>query len=300
MRFTQLGSVLPAALLAVAAATAVAIAQEPASPAPASTAEPTFMDRQYDGRSHFMIAPYIWAPTLKGNFQFSVPGLRKLRGGANPIVSSIQVGPSDYVPKLNTAGMLAFDYRKNEFELFGDAIYLNASTNASIYSVVSGPFGKVRVPLTIESSARLSTAIWEVAAGWAVAHGHNADLTLLAGIRQFPVNLNVDYSATITKKHFALPSGSLTASAYTNDVIWGLKGRAFFGGDHWYIPYYADIGSGNGNTTWQAYGGAGYAFPHGQTIIALWRALNYNDFTPVSTVQKLSLAGPLLGYTFSL
>jgi hypothetical protein len=258
------------------------------------------MDRQYDGRSHVMVAPYIWGPTVKGNFQYSIPGVRRLRGGAGPIVGTIQVGPSDYVPKLNTAAMLAFDYRKNEFDLFGDAIYLNASTTATISSVIGGPFGKIHVPLTIDSSARLSTAIWEVAAGWAVAHGHNADLTAFAGIRQFPLNVVADYTATITKKKFNVPPGSVTISAYTNDVIWGLKGRVFFGGDRWYVPYYADYGSGNGNTSWEAYGGAGYAFRHGQTIIALWRSLNYNDFTPVSHVQQLNLSGPLLGYTFNL
>lgn len=291
---------LTAILIFCASATIAARAQEPApSPTPQTISNPTFMDRQYDGHTHVMVAPYIWGPTIKANFQFQLPTLRR-HLDAGPLVSTIQVGPSDYLPKLNTGGMLAFDVRKGEFDLFGDAIYLNASTTATIFSTVSGNFGKIHIPVTVDSSAHITTAIWEVAAGYAVAHGHNADLTLLAGVRQFPMTLNADYTVTIGKKGLVAPTGTINSTAYTNDVIVGLKGRAFFGGDRWYVPYYIDVGTGNNNQSWEAYGGAGYAFPHGQTFIALWRALNYNSFPPISPVQKMSLAGPLLGYTFNL
>jgi hypothetical protein len=290
------------AVLAFVGATSIAYAQEStASPAPAETSQPTFMDRQYDGKTHVMVAPYIWGPTVKANFQFSVPRLaRRHRDEAGPIASNIEVGPSQYLPKLNTAAMAAFDLRKGEFDIFGDGIYLNATTTATIFSTITGPRGIVQIPLTINSSAHLSTAIWEVAAGYTVAHGHDADLSIFAGVREFPITLNVDYTATIGKRGIVAPTGSLTTSDYTNDIIWGLRGRAFFGNDHLYVPYYFDVGQGTNNQTWQAYGGAGYAFNHGQTFVALWRALNYNEFPPTAHVQKMSLAGPLLGYTFNI
>jgi hypothetical protein len=292
---------LVAMFSALVAAGGVARAQEtPAAPAPAATSQPTFMDRQYDGRTHVMVAPYIWGPTVKGNFTFSIPTLHRHLQPARALASSIQVGPSQYLPKLNSAGMMAFDLRKGEFDIFGDGIYLNATTNATIVGTIGGPFRKVQIPFTIDSSARLSTAIWEVAAGYSVAHGHNADLSMFLGVREFPLNLNVGYTAKIGKRNIIAPSGTITAADYTNDIIWGLRGRAFFGGDRLYVPYYFDIGTGTNNQTWEAYGGAGYAFPHGQTFVALWRALNYNSFPPTSHTQKLSLAGPLLGYTFNL
>jgi hypothetical protein len=120
------------------------------------------------------------------------------------------------------------------------------------------------------------------------------------GTRAFPLNLNFSYTAVIGKRGIIAPSGSGSTSEGAYDIIWGLRGRAFFGGDHWYVPYYGDFGEGNNNQTWQAYGGGGYAFDHGQTFVALWRALNYNAFPATSHVQKMSLAGPLLGYTFNL
>lgn len=293
------------ALMAVAllAATATARAQEtpsPAAPVPAATPTPTFLDREYDGRTHIMLAPYVWAPTVKGNFQYTIPTLhnRKVR----ILQPSVNVGPSEYLPKLNSAAMFAFDARKGDVDLFGDVIYLNASTSASFASTLSGPLGKVQIPVSVDSSARLSLAIWEAALGVTVARGHDADLSLFTGLRQFPVNLAVSYSATVGRRGIIAPSGSLATGEFTSDVIVGLRGRAFVG-DRLYIPYYIDVGSaisGANNQTWEAYGGGGYAFNHGQTLVALWRALNYNAFPPTAHVQRLSMGGPLLGYTFNL
>jgi hypothetical protein len=291
---------LLACMLAAFAAALPAAAQEPASPAPSETSAPTLMDRQYDGNTHVMIAPYIWGPNVKGNFQFSIPTLPH----RPPRITqpSTQIGPSDYLPKLNSAAMAAFDVRKGLVDLFGDAIYLNATTTATVASSISGPLGKIQIPVSVDASAHLSTAIWEVAAGYTFAHGHNADLSGFAGVREFPANLTIGYTATVGRKNILAPSGSISASDYNSDIIFGLRGRAFFGDDHWYVPYYADLGTSISTTgqTWQAYSGIGYAFPHGQSIIALWRALNYSSFPPTSHTQKLNLAGPLLGYTFNL
>ena len=118
---------------------AVAGAQEPpASPAPAQAAQPTLLDREYDGQTHVMVAPYIWAPTIKGDFQFTVPTLprRKGHGGGGLVQSSVQVGPSDYLSKLNSAAAGTFDIRKGNVDLYTDAIYVNASTTATISSII--------------------------------------------------------------------------------------------------------------------------------------------------------------------
>jgi hypothetical protein len=291
-----------AAVLAFGAATIVALAQEPpASPAPEETSSPTFMDREYDGRTHIMVAPYIWGPTVKGNFEFSLPTLPRRPGGV--FQRSFQVGPSDYVPKINSAAMFAFDARKGSFDVFGDYIYLNATTTSSIFGTIGGSGGRIQIPVTIDATARLRESIWEAAAGFTVARGHDADLSAFMGLREFPVNFIFGYDATVGKRGILAPSGSITTGAITQDVIAGLRGRAFFDDSHWYVPYYVDVGTGAGqvpNQTWEAFTGAGYAFNHGQTLIALWRALDYYDFSPVSPVQKLTLGGPLLGYTFDI
>jgi hypothetical protein len=86
----------------------------------------------------------------------------------------------------------------------------------------------------------------------------------------------------------------------TADVIFGLRGKAFFGDSRFFVPYYIDLGVGANNQTWQGYGGAGYAFDHGQTLQLAWRSLNYYGLPSNSAVQKLTMGGPVLGYTFGL
>ena len=289
-----------AALLAFAVCGAVTRAQEPsASPAPAETAMPTLLDQQYDGQTHVMFAPYIWGPTVKANFQFFVPRLPRQGHGGKLIQSTVEVGPSDYLPKLNAAAMGAFDIRKGNVDLYGDAIYLNASTTATIYSTISGPLGKVHIPVTFDSSARLATAIWELGLGFTVARSHTADLSTFVGYRDFPIYLNVSYTVVAGKRGILATSGTVTPSDRAGDPIWGIRGRAFTD-RHWYLPYYFDFGGGNNNQTWQAYGGAGYAFPHGQSLILLYRQLDYCGFPSTAHTQRMDLGGPVIGYTFNL
>jgi hypothetical protein len=278
-------------------------AQETPAPAPtpAPAASPSLLDNWYDGKTHIMVAPYLWGPTLHANFQYSIPTLK--HGPPSVSESSFSVPATDYISNLNSAAMFAFDARKGDFDVFGDYIYLNASASAGATGTFTGPLGKLVVPVSINTNAHLRTSIWELAAGYTVARGHNADLSVFGGLREFPLSFNVDYTVTVGKRGIFAPTGSLTSANIAQDVIFGLRGKAFFGDSHFYVPYYADFGTGAGqvtNQTWQAYGGGGYGFNHGQQLLVLWRALNYYAFAPVSHLQRLSLGGPLIGYTFNI
>lgn len=298
---------LVATVLTFIGASTVASAQEtpapqtapaPAATAPAPSETPTQMDRAYDGNWHVTLAPYVWAPTIKQDVQFSVPTLPQRGGGV--VQSSVQVGPSDYASKISSAAMFAFEARKGDLDLFGDYIYTNVSTNTSSSTTITGPLGHVQIPISFTTNSRLASSIWELAAGFSIAHGHDADLNLFAGWRQFPLHLTLAYNAVIGQKGIIAPSGTIKVNPLANDVIFGLRGKAFFGGDHWYVPYYIDAGVGAINQTWEAFSGAGYVFDHGQTILLAYRTLNYNAFPADSPVQRLILYGPLLGYTFQL
>ncbi|MGB7049001.1 MAG: hypothetical protein WBD57_11810 [Candidatus Cybelea sp.] len=288
--------------LALAAATAQARAQE-ATPEPAPAASPTLMDREYDGRTHITVAPYIWGASLNADYQFVVPTTGRSPRPPHFIVGSVHVTPQQYLAKLNSAGMFALDVRKGNLSLFGDVVYINASASASANStIVLGREGRITIPATFSTDAHTSAAIWEVGAGYTLARGHNADLNGFVGFRQFPVNVSLSYDATVGRRGLIAPSGTVTSNELTSDIVAGLSGRAFLGDGHWFFPYYADIGTGVtiNNQTWEAMGGAGYEFNHGQTIVATYRTLNYNAFPPDKHVQHLSMGGPLLGYTFSI
>ena len=148
-------------------------------------------------------------------------------GGGNAFSTNIQVGPSQYVPKINTAGMLDVNYQQGRFNLDGDALYLNTSTTATIQGSVIGPRGKLQIPITINSSARLATSIWQVAAGYTLAQGHQADLIMFAGIREFPISVTADYNTIVGNRRFVGPSGTVDTSDNASDAIWGIQRQGF-------------------------------------------------------------------------
>jgi hypothetical protein len=288
-------------MAAFSGTTTVVLAQDMTAPTPAPAASPTLMDREYDGKTHITVAPYIWLPTVHGSVQYTVPNL-PLHAGHSGVIN-FTTTPADYISKLNSAAMGALDLRKGDFDVFGDYIYTNATASANTSASIGGPFGRRRLALALGTSARLVPRIWEAAAGFTVARGHDADLSIFLGVREFPINLTLGYNATITGRRGSFTTnGTVVASTLTNDVITGLRGKAFFGDGHIFVPYYIDIGTSTGpnNQTWEGYTGAGYAFNHGQTLIATYRTLNYFAFPPNVAVQKFNMSGPLLGYTFNL
>jgi hypothetical protein len=269
------------------------------SPAPTASAS-TRMDGQYDGRLHGLVAPYAWLPTISNSLQYTIPTLPSKRGAAvGATQSTVQIGPSQYASKINIASMLAVQARQGDFSLLADYIYVNASTTSSLATEISGRKGRIQIPVSFDTNARLATAIWEFDGGITLAHGHNADINAFAGVREFPSTLTLDYNAVIGKRGLLAPSGSFTFHPNVSDAIFGVRGSAFFADDHWTVPYYFDYGVGSDNQSWQGYTGAGYVFGHGQSLLLLYRALNYNSLTSTTNVQRFTLSGPLLGYTIN-
>ena len=88
-----------------------------------------------------------------------------------------------------------------------------------------------------------------------------------------------------------------------SDLIYGVRGKIYFHGSRFYVPYYADFGNSLGsisNFTNEAYTGIGYTYEHGQSLLLAWRTLNFGGFPSNAPVQSLNFNGPLLGYSMSL
>ncbi len=66
--------------------------------------------------------------------------------------------------------------------------------------------------------------------------------------------------------------------------------------EQWYVPYYADIGTGDSDLTWQALAGIGYRFSWGD-IKLVYRYLSY-DMDDDKLLKDLDLSGPALGVVF--
>lgn len=269
-----------------------------ASPAPASG---TILDKEYDGKLHYNLTPYIWLPSINGNLQFTTPVAgRKGRFGGVVIPLSVQVGPNQYLSKINFAAMGAFEIRKGVFDLSGDYINLNGSMGTTNVTQIQGPKGGFVVPINLGTSSHLASSIWDLNAGISVAHGSDADLVAFGGYSTFPITATLSYNVSAGRLK---RSGGLTRADSAQDWIWGLRGQALFGNDKkWFVPYYFDSGMGNNNNTYQYYTGVGRVF--GQNSVTLtWRSNQYtaaNNAAPNALVQRLRFDGPMLGYTFGL
>ncbi len=101
----------------------------------------------------------------------------------------------------------------------------------------------------------------------------------------------------ISSVPIASRGGSVEIKASNWDAIVGLRARYAFGdGLRWYVPVYADIGSGDSDLTYQAAAGLGYGLGWGD-IAALWRYVGY-EMKSGQPVKDLKFNGPMMGVTF--
>ena len=252
-----------------------------AATAPAGAAEDVF-----DGKWHFIVTPYYWLPVINGTVTYDSPA-----GGGGSI--SAEVDPSSYLTSLDFAAMVTGEARKNNWLVFTDYMYIHFGGDESAVKSVTGRGGIVQVPINIGGSATLLTNVWTLAGGYTVLHEPAGDLDVFAGTRL------LNFSSTVNW-NFAGPAGLLPKSGSVSDTknLWdgivGVKGEVRFGESNWYMPYYADIGAGSTNWTWQAALGAGYRFGWGDVVFNM-RSLSY--YTDDSQLV-LRMTGPALGATF--
>jgi hypothetical protein len=93
-----------------------------------------------------------------------------------------------------------------------------------------------------------------------------------------------------------VPVGESVATSTTiwNGVV-GTKGRLGLS-EHWFVPFYLDLGTGDSDLTWQAMAGFGYGFRWGRVILG-YRHLEF-DQGGSGPVGKLSMSGAELGVVF--
>jgi hypothetical protein len=92
-------------------------------------------------------------------------------------------------------------------------------------------------------------------------------------------------------------SGSRTLSAndHTWDGVAGARGRVNLP-QNFFLPLYADVGTGDSDLTWQVMAGVGYAFERIE-VMATYRRLKW-DFGDDFILNELKFGGPLIGFKF--
>lgn len=221
----------------------------------------------------------LWFPSLSGTLGFSQPGSD----------GSIEVDADEIIDALDMTFMGSFEARRGPWSGFTDLIYLDLSGDKS--QSVTVPDGST---LTVfDADLELEGWIWTLGGAYTVWSDGNSYVDLLAGARLF----SVDTDLKLTGGGAGQADRELSESESIWDLLIGVKGRATVT-EHWYFPYYLDVGAGDSDLTWQAAGGFGYALKWGEVGL-LYRYLDYDQGSD-KLLQDVAFGGPMafVGFRF--
>jgi hypothetical protein len=233
----------------------------------------------------FTAVIYGYLPDIGGHSSFPPRS-----GGA-----SVDVDASKIIENLKFVFMGTFEAQKGAWGVLTDVIYMDVGGSKSRTRNLSIGGHDLPVGTTADVDLDLKGTIWTLAGTWRLVQDPDASLDLLAGTRLISVkqHLGWTFSADLGPDQ---PSRTGTSEIKLDnwDAIVGVKGRVAFGARHeWFVPWYFDVGTGDSDLTWQAFGGVGYAFKWGD-VVGGWRYLDY-EFKSGGKLQDANLNGPMLG-----
>jgi len=238
----------------------------------------------------FAATIYGWLPTMGGTVSMPLSGNSDV---------SFKMDPGDVLDALHFTFQGAFAVQKGRWGLGTDVIYLDLSGTDK--NKRSFELGDEQIPAEaqLKVNASLSGWIWTTGVTYQAIEDVAYPMQVIGGVRM--LDLSAETKLTFSGDIAGLPVPGRTAKAKTSDTWWdavvGIKGRFDPGQEKsWFVPYYADIGTGDSDLTWQAVLGVGYAFDWGD-VLAVWRYLDYN-MPKGDGLRDLYSSGAAIGVTF--
>ncbi len=220
---------------------------------------------------------YGWLPSVSGD----------LRYGPSGSGSSTNVDASEILDALESTFMGSFEARRGPWSGFTDVIYLKlAGDKSKSVTLRDGTAATL-----FDADLDLKGWVWTLAGAYTVWRNEASHLDLLAGARL----LSLDTDVKLTGGGPLQSERKLSDGVDLWDGIVGAKGRLALN-DRWFLPYYADVGTGGAELTWQAAAGVGYSFDWGDVSL-LYRHLAY-DQGGDKLLQDVAFGGGMLGATF--
>lgn len=244
--------------------------------APAAAAENSITD----GDWHYLLRLYGWLPSVSGQTRFDLGD-----GGGDATVDTSQI-----IDALKMSFMGSAQVRKGRWTGFTDLIYLRMGADQQ---------GGVRLPaaygsgINVHVDEEIKGWVWTLGGGYTLWSNERANVDLLLGARLFDLDTDLDLSVTGPRNR-TLPA-NLSASVTLWDAIIGVYGQVGLS-DHWFIPYYLDVGTGETELTSAGSAGVGYAFDWGDVTLT-YRYLYYDQGND-KTIEGLTFNGFAVGANF--
>ena len=231
----------------------------------------------------FDVTPYVWAPNISSTLNYK-----------GKYLNSADVSMNDIISNLKSGGMISGEAHYGNWGMMADLVSATLQKTGTSPVIPAPGYGfRVAYKPTIQQTMLTGAATYNF------INNQNATVDGLLGVRW--ISITASLSLAPDGINYSL-SDSKTVS--TVDPIAGFKGRYRIAGSTWYIPFYADIGSGGGTTnlTWQAMAGVGKTIEKWVDVSLVYRSLYY-DMNSSKTngaglLQKTTFQGPQLSATF--
>jgi hypothetical protein len=199
--------------------------------------------------------------------------------GVETVDGDINVPFNKLLDNLEMGFMSTVSARKQKFLMFADVIYLDVSKKKKNSGEIDGT--------PIDGSAKLELTGWisTFGGGYALISDAQNSLEMVVGARYLNLDTTFTLNVDEQKKVFDL-GGSVW------DGIIGLNGRNDFS-EKWYFDYYADVGTGDSDLTWQALAGFGYKLSKADLVFG-YRYLDWS-FDDNSGLEDLNISGVYAG-----
>jgi hypothetical protein len=232
---------------------------------------------------------YVYLPTIGGATTFP-------QSGAG---SDVSLDAEKIIDNLKMTFMGNVEAGNGRWGMFTDVVYMDLGNTKSGTRDIS--IGGTDLPAGASANASydLKGWAWTLAGTWRVASDPTSKMDVIAGARLFDMKQTLGWEVTGNVGSIPAPGrgGKATAELSNWDAIIGVKGRASLGESRtWFLPWYADIGAGESNLTWQAMAGIGYAFGWGDVVVA-WRYLDY-DMKSGKKIESMTFNGPAIAAVF--
>ncbi|MDW6022893.1 hypothetical protein SAZ10_14110 [Mesorhizobium sp. BAC0120] len=224
----------------------------------------------------FTVAPYFWMAGLRGDTGIF---------GRPP--AHVDESFGDIIKDFEFGGMAVMELENGTWGLLADIMYAKTDANGSVTGDVNG------VPTTLSADVESSVFTGTVMGEYRLYSQPTATFDLMAGVRIWDVNADLDISVTQSGPALAGFSGS-DGSTWVDPMV-GLKGRYNIN-DKWFVNGWAMIGGfgAGSDLSWDLMGGVGYQYNNWLSFALGYRALGV-DYDNDGFIYDVVQHGPILG-----
>ena len=211
--------------------------------------------------------------------------------------ADVDVSFDDILDNLEMTIMGSFGARKGKWSLLADAMYMNIVQSDGGSETIPTMDGDAEVTRRVDVDVDMKSWITNFGAGYNLVNNEKTALDLVGGVRY--VWMDLDLKLDLAHEGEMLQTSrqvKVSDSDSILDGVIGLKGQYNIN-DKWFIPYYADIGAGESDLTWQAMTGVGYRFKWCDVLLT-YRHLDY-EFDSDFLMKDLTVSGVAMGAKFS-